>query len=225
MVDEIFKNTCANFDKLVQFGFHFNGEVYEFKTDIIGGDFELIVFVSKDSKVSTKVIDNNSEDEYVLHLTKETVGEFVGKVRTDFEKVLTEIKDKCFEKSIFKSEQAKQIVSYIRSKYGDELEFLWEKFPTNAIWRRKDNSKWYGALLVLSKRKLGVDSDETVDIIDLRVDPKEIESIVDNKKYFAGYHMNKKNWITICLDGSVSTQTIYDLVDSSYILAKKWDAN
>ena len=38
--------------------------------------------------------------------------------------------------------------------YCDELEFLWQKFPDNAVWRRKDNKKWYGALLTVSKEKL-----------------------------------------------------------------------
>lgn len=37
-------------------------------------------------------------------------------------------------------------IEYVRKKYGDELEFLWTKFPDNAAWRRKDNRKWYGVL-------------------------------------------------------------------------------
>ena len=31
------------------------------------------------------------------------------------------------------------IIKYVRESYGDELEFLWKKFPDNAVWRRKDN--------------------------------------------------------------------------------------
>lgn len=33
--------------------------------------------------------------------------------------------------------------------------------------------------------------------------------------------MNKKNWITIVLDGTVLLDEIYSLIDNSYKLAKK----
>ncbi len=44
---------------------------------------------------------------------------------------------------------------------------------------------------------------------------------VDNHKYFPGYHMNKKHWYTICLDGSVEPVELYQRLDLSYKLAKK----
>ncbi|MBF1202590.1 MAG: MmcQ/YjbR family DNA-binding protein, partial [Fusobacterium periodonticum] len=34
------------------------------------------------------------------------------------------------------------------------------------------------------------------------------------------YHMNKKHWCTICLDGTVELEKIYNLIDISYELAK-----
>ena len=36
-----------------------------------------------------------------------------------------------------------------------------------------------------------------------------------------GYHMNKKHWYTICLDGSVEPVELYQRLDLSYKLAKK----
>ena len=76
-------------------------------------------------------------------------------------------------------------------------------------------------MLVLSKKKLGLDCDEVISVIDLRIDPEVLPKIVDGKKYFPGYHMNKKNWFTICLDGSVPVEEICDWLDKSYILAAK----
>lgn len=99
----------------------------------------------------------------------------------------------------------------------DEFEFLWEK-SNNAIVRHKENNKWYAALLMVSKNKLGLDSDEVVDIIDLKMLPEDIEEIVDNENYFLGYHMNKKHWITIILDGRVKIEKIYEFIDISYHL-------
>ena len=82
-----------------------------------------------------------------------------------------------------------QLIEYVRKQYGDELEYLWENFPENAVWRRKNNQKWYGAPLTVSRRKLGFSSDEVVEIIDLRGTPEELAAFVDGQRYFPGWHM------------------------------------
>ena len=117
-------------------------------------------------------------------------------------------------------EQSVALIVYVREKYGDELEYLWDKFPDNAVWRRKDNEKWYGALLTVSRRKLGIPSDEIVEIIDLRIAPEEMDNLIDHARFFPGWHMNKKHWYTIILDGTVSVDEICRRVDESYLLAK-----
>ena len=123
------------------------------------------------------------------------------------------------EQEIFKSDEAKKVIEHIRKKYGDELEFLWEKFPENAICRRKDTKKWYVAFIRLPKNKLSLNGTEKVDILDVRSD--EVEKLIDNKTILPAYHMNKKNWVTILLDGNGDLKTVYDLVDKSCLLAKK----
>ena len=47
-------------------------------------------------------------------------------------------------------------------------------------------------MLSVSKRKLGISSDEIVEILDLRNSFEKVEKIVDHKKYYPGWHMNKK---------------------------------
>jgi predicted DNA-binding protein (MmcQ/YjbR family) len=120
--------------------------------------------------------------------------------------------------AVFKSEYAQRVIRYVKERYNDELQFLWVKFPRNAVFRRKDNRKWYAAMLVLEKSKLGVPSDEIIDIIDLRAMPDDIDHLMDGVGYFPGFHMNKDNWITICLDGSVPIEEIFDRIDESYYL-------
>lgn len=221
MIEKIFRFKKANFDKLKKFGFIKNDDVFQFTTDIVDGEFEMQIFVTLNGKISAKVFDKSNGDEYVLHLTEDAVGEFVGKVRIDYENVLQNICDNCFESGIFSNSQTQQIISYIRQKYGDELEFLWKNFPTDAIWRRKDTNKWYGLLVKLPKNKLGLKGSENVDILNLKVSPEKLEKLLDNKSILHAYHMNKKHWITICLDGTVETQKITNLIDESYKLATK----
>ncbi|MCH5157517.1 MAG: MmcQ/YjbR family DNA-binding protein [Clostridiales bacterium] len=106
-------------------------------------------------------------------------------------------------------------------KYGDEPEYLWNDLPDAAVIRRKDTQKWYVLLMTVLPKRLGLSGDEPIEIVDLRFNPDELPSKIDGERYFAGYHMNKKHWITILLDGSVPLAEILDYVDKSYLLAKK----
>lgn len=220
-MEDIFKYKSLNKEKLLEYGFIENKNRFEYKTEIADGEFELCIAISKDGEVKTQVFDSKSHEEYVLYHLKDATGEFVGKIRENIENVLQDISNKCFENRPFKSRQANQIIDYIKSKYNDELEFLWPNFPTDAIWRRKDNQKWYGLLMTLSRQKLGIDNDEVIEVIDLRIEPENMQNVVDNKSIFLGYHMNKKHWFTICLDGTISTEKIIEFIDKSYLLAKK----
>lgn len=218
-MEDMFRFFRAMVDKLTEYGFRKKGDLFEYSRDIADAQFTLIVTVDGDSRVSTRVIDKACNEEFVLHLVG-GVGEFVGKVRQAIDGTLAEIRDSCFEKAIHKSVQAKEIIEYIRSKYGDEAEYLWSKYPTDAIWRRADNKKWYALIMTISESKLGLKSNDLVDIMDVRVDPDEMDSIVDNKIFFHGYHMNKSHWLTFILNGSVATETLLKLIDKSYALAK-----
>lgn len=112
------------------------------------------------------------------------------------------------------------MADYIKNKYGDKLEFLWPKFPSNAIWRRKDNKKWYCLIISLPKNKLKLKGDEIAVIIDVRINDEDLK-MIDNISIFEAYHMNKKHWITLLLDSNLSDKTIFELIDKSYVLAKK----
>ena len=219
MIDEIFKYKEPDFDKLRKFGFIENKDRYQFEQQIIKGQFTLKVEIDTKGKVFAAVIDNDFNEEYVLHLQSSVVGSFVGQVRQEYNDVLQRIADNCFNTAIFKSPQTKELIDHVRRKYGDELEYLWPKFPNNAIWRRKDNKKWYAAVLTVDKKKLGLSETGETEVIDLRADTETLPHLIDNKKYFVGYHMNKKHWITICLDDSVNIEEIKQRIADSYKIA------
>lgn len=210
-----------NAKKLRKYGFVKKDGLWNYQTFIAQEQLQLTVSVMPNGNIRTSVTDLASGGEYVLHLAAEAAGPFVGMVRADYEAILAEIVSQCFESDVFKSDGAKKAAAYVRAAYGDELEFLWERFPENAVWRRKDSGKWYGALLLVSKRKLGFDSDDMAEILDLRIEPADLEHVLDGRRYLPGYHMNKKHWYTICLDGSVPSDEIFQRIDESYRLAKK----
>lgn len=217
----LFRRKKAVAPRLLAYGFLEGEGRYHYTTALLDGQFRMTVDISKAGEVRTRVIDAAAEEEYVLHRATGAVGAFVGMVKDAYEGVLRDISERCFEPDVFQSEQAKQVIRYVLDAYGDELEYLWRKFPDNAVVRRKDNQKWYGAILTVSRRKLGFASDEPVEILDLRMRPEDIERLVDGINYLPGYHMNKKHWISICLDGTLEMEELRARIDESYRLAAR----
>lgn len=217
----IFNNKKVNLSKLLQFGFVQTETDYIYRKTLSESGFILTVHVTPQGEISTEMIDPSLNELYTLHLVDNATGGFVETVKYEYQETLLEIASQCFQADIFQSKQSNELIDYVRKTYGDELEFLWEKFPKNAIWRRKDTQKWYGILLTVSKQKLGLPCDESVEVLDFRILPEELEALVDYKTYFPGYHMNKKHWCTIILDGSLSFEEIRRRIDASYLLAIK----
>lgn len=219
MIEKFFNNSNVDFNKLLDFGFNYDKNKYLFQKEILNNQFTLNICVDKNGTVSTNIIDNTTNEEYILHLMEDVGGEFVGNVRSEYYKVLTDIKERCFETHIFKSSQSKAVIEYIKNQYGDELEFLWPKFPNNAIWRRKDNKKWYSLIISLPRNKLKQAGDGIVEIIDVRITEDDLK-LIDNKSILEAYHMNKKHWITLIMDNALDNAFVFNLIDKSYILAK-----
>lgn len=219
--DIYFKRKKWNKSKLLAYGFEEDSDMYRYSTTISNESFILHVMIDVSGSVHTEVIEKDTGEAYILYKIENATGGFVGAVKRDCEKVLIDISEKCYDPDVFQSKQTKELIEYVRARYRDELEFLWAKSPDNAVWRRKDSQKWYGLILTISKKKLGLPTNEIVEIIDLRSHPKRIEAIVDHERYFPGWHMNKKNWYTIILDHSVATEDICKKIDESYHLAIK----
>lgn len=213
-----FNKRVIDYNKLLEYGFKKDNNRYIYKFNILNNTFQINISISKREQYS-KIIDLEDNTEYALVDVENAIGEFVGKVRQEYENIIKDVIEKCTIKEVFKNRQTKEIIKYVKEKYNDDLEFLWEKYDDNAIWRNKHNNKWYGLILTISESKIGIDSEEIVEIIDLRYKKENIDEIINNKTIFPGYHMNKKSWITIKLDNSVDTKIILDLLDNSYNLS------
>ena len=214
------KDKKIDLKRLEKFGFKLKENSYYYDTSLLKNQFKMCVKINLDNSIFTEIIDVETSEPYVLHLLEMKRSGYSEKVYGAYSEVLEKIKKECFEDEIFKTDYTNEIINYIKNKYGDELEFLWEKSPKTAVVRRKSTKKWYAVILTISKRKLNLDSDELVEVINLHNSPEEIEKLMDNKRYFPAYHMNKKHWCTICLDGTVELKEVYKLIDISYELAK-----
>ena len=110
-----------------------------------------------------------------------------------------------------------EIYEYVKKQYGTVPEYLWKESPESAVLRHK-NGKWYAVLKQVEKSRLGLEGDTKVDILDVKCDADMGGLLTQTYGFLPGYHMNKKYWITMLLDGTVSEAKILDFLDMSYDL-------
>lgn len=115
-----------------------------------------------------------------------------------------------------KGTQRERIEKKISDRYGCQVEYLWESSPTSGPVRRGDNRKWFGAFLSVSGDRVGLETKETVQLLNVKCHPIMIGSLLGEKGYLPAYHMNKTNWVSILLDGTLPDGDIMALVDQSY---------
>ena len=64
-----------------------------------------------------------------------------------------------------------------------------------------------------------LDSKKTgeVEIIDLKLEEEKVKCYLKENGFYFAYHMNKKNWITVLLDGTVADEKMISLIEESYL--------
>lgn len=111
-----------------------------------------------------------------------------------------------------------QLFDHVKHHYGTTPDYPWA--DQNAVQRHKENRKWYGVILKVGRDKLGLPGDGLVDVLNVKCDPFLIGSLRIQEGFHPAYHMNKEQWISIRLDGSVAEDTIESLLDLSFVATK-----
>ena len=218
--NEIFKRLDINFKKLEDYGFIKEDNIYKYSKvfmDNLRADIE----VDKNGKVSGKVYDLSIADEYTNFRIESQIGEFVSKVREEYKKVLKNIADSCFENLYFITDQANRITNLIIETYNDKPEFAWEKFPGYGIFRNPNNEKWYGLIMNIDKSKIDKKGSGEIEVINVKLDEEKIPNLLTKKGFYPSYHMNKKNWITIILDDTLTDEEIMEYIKESHKYTEK----
>ena len=213
--NDVFKRFSVNYNKLESFGFKKEKNNYVFEINFLNNDFKAIITIDFNGIVTGKVIDNELNEEYTL-LRTEAIGEFVGKVRETYKKLLIDIRNNCFEANFFIFDQTNRINNYIKEKYGNDPEFLWESSPGCGVYRNPINNKWYGIIMNVNYNKLDSNKNGEVEVINIKLDELEIKNLLKKKGFYKAYHMNKVSWISIILNDTLSDKVICSLIDKSY---------
>ena len=109
-----------------------------------------------------------------------------------------------------------ELTDYIFDAFSVEPDYPFPRDEVTCVFRHTDNRKWFGIIMKIPYRTLGMNRDGETDIVNIKCDPVLMGSLRGKPGFRPAYHMNKDKWITILLDGSAGREEITALVDMSF---------
>lgn len=109
-----------------------------------------------------------------------------------------------------------ELLEYIAEKYGVPAEHPFAKLPDVTVFRHDNNKKWFAVIMRINASKLGIFENRDVNIVNLKCTEETLDITWNEEGVFPAYHMNKRHWISVLLDGSVMPETVKALLNISY---------
>ena len=215
---EIFKSYQFNQEKASVYGFIENEGVWTYSFQILDGDFVMTVSITTDN-VSFQVFDQETGDLYPQVHMESMRGTFVGCVRQACLEILYQVRQSCFDVQDFICPQTKRIMAQVQKKYGNQLEYLWEKSPDTAVLRHEDSKKWYAVMMRIPWNKLEKGREGLVEAVNLKHD--QVADLLSKKGIYPAFHMNKRYWLSLALDDSLQDEEVIELIERSWNLTVK----
>ena len=210
---ELFANVEIQRDKLADYGFQPEGDLLIYRKPIPEDRFEIVL--TWDGTIRGRIKDLDTGDEYVNFRMENAAGYSAG-IRKKFTDLLTDVRDRCGRKLWFKTAQARRICAFLYETYGDTPEFLWPSIPSYAAFRLKGTKKWYAVMGAVPRNKVDPASGDaaSVEVVNVKADGGKISGILA-KGYYPAFHMNKKCWVSIILDDTLSDGEIHERIADS----------
>ena len=92
-----------------------------------------------------------------------------------------------------------EFLEYCSGTYGTSPDYPFDEDFETAVLRHRDNRKWYALVMRVSRRKFGLDSDEVIDVVNLKLPTEMFGSFGAVDGVYPAYHMNKLHWISVIL--------------------------
>ena len=92
-----------------------------------------------------------------------------------------------------------ELFEYCFDAYGTSPDYPFDEDFETAVLRQGDSRKWYAIVMRVSRRKLGLDSDEVVDVVNLKLPTEMFGSFGAADGVYPAYHMNKLHWVSVLL--------------------------
>ena len=92
-----------------------------------------------------------------------------------------------------------QFLSYCLNTYGTSPDYPFDEDFETAVLSHADNLKWYASVMRVSRSKVRLDSDEVIDVVNLKLPTEMFGSFGASDGVYPAYHMNKLHWISVLL--------------------------
>lgn len=103
--------------------------------------------------------------------------------------------------------------------YNTTADYPFDEDFETAVLRHSDNRKWYAIVMRVSRQKFGFDSDEVIDVVNLKLPLEMFGSFGAADGVYPAYHMNKLHWISVLLPDAAD-DLIEFLLNASYEATK-----
>ena len=114
-----------------------------------------------------------------------------------------------------------EVTRYMENQYGAQAEYPFEADSETAVFRHKGNGKWFSIIMRVSARKIGLETDDMIDIMNVKADPFVIGSFLTEPGFYRAYHMNKTHWISVYFESDVPDELLCQLTNASFRLTDK----
>ena len=104
---------------------------------------------------------------------------------------------------------------YCLDTFGTAPDYPFEGDFETAVLRHTDNRKWYAIVMRVPRRKFCFDSDEVIDVVNLKLPEEMFGSFGAECGVYPAYHMNKRHWISVLLPDA-SDDILELLVSASF---------
>ena len=92
-----------------------------------------------------------------------------------------------------------EFLDHCTETYGTLPDYPFEDdFITTAL-RHSATRKWYAIVMQVSRRKFGQESDEIIDVVNMKLPVEMFGSFGKADGVYPAYHMNKLHWISLLL--------------------------
>ena len=110
-------------------------------------------------------------------------------------------------------------IEYCLNTYSTSPDYPFDEDFETAVFRHTDNRKWYAIVMRVSRRKFGFDSDEVIDVVNLKLPTEMFGSFGVSDGVYPAYHMNKLHWISVLLPDAPE-DVVKFLVNASFEATK-----
>ena len=110
-------------------------------------------------------------------------------------------------------------LSYCLDTSGTSPDYPFDEDFETAVLRHDENRKLYAIVMRVSRRKFGFDSDEVIDVVNLKLPVEMFGSFGTADGVYPAYHMNKLHWISVLLPDA-SEDIVQFLVNVSFEATK-----